>query len=153
MADVEKNLEKLGLTLPQPAVPVANYVPWVVSGKTLYISGQLPVGENGLIKGTLGRDMTVEAGALAARACALSILAQVRAATNGDFSRVARCVKLGAFVASAAEFFDHPKVVNGASDLMVAALGEKGKHARFAVGVPCLPLGAAVEIDAVFELA
>lgn len=150
---VEQALEKLGLKLPVPAVPVANYVPWVVLGKTLYVSGQLPAGENGLIKGTLGRDLSVEAGALAARACGLSILAQVKAATGGDFSKVSRCVKLGAFVASVPEFFDHPKVVNGASDLMVAALGDRGKHARFAVGVPCLPLGAAVEIDAVFELA
>ncbi len=152
MADVEAELAKLGLALPRPAVPVANYVPWVVSGKTLYISGQLPVAEGGLIKGTLGRDMTVEAGAIAARTCALFILAQAGVAVGGDFSRIARCVKLGAFVASAPEFFDHPKVVNGASDLMVAALGERGKHARFAVGVACLPLGAAVEIDAVFEL-
>lgn len=149
---VEKELEKLGLKLPVPAVPVANYVPWVISGKTLYVSGQLPAGDGGLVKGTLGRDLSVEQGALAARLCALSILAQVKAATGGDFSKVARCVKLGAFVASTLEFFDHPKVVNGASDLMVAALGDKGKHARFAVGVPCLPLGAAVEIDAIFEL-
>ncbi len=150
---VEKKLADMGFKLPVLTPPVANYVPWVVSGKTLYISGQLPAAEGGLMKGTVGKDMTLEQGSAAARQCALAILAQVKAALAGDFSKVKRCVKLGGFVACVPEFTDHPKVMNGASDLMVAALGDAGRHARFAVGVPCLPLGAAVEVDAIFELA
>jgi enamine deaminase RidA (YjgF/YER057c/UK114 family) len=153
MSTIEQNLEKLGVALPAPAVPVASYVPYVISGKTLYISGQLPVVNGEMIKGTLGRDVSIEQGQDAARACAVSILAQAKAALAGDLSRITRLVKLGGFVASTPDFFDHPKIINGASDLMVAALGDAGKHARFAVGVSALPFGVAVEIDAIFEIA
>lgn len=151
---IQQRLESLGVTLPTPAAPVANYVPYVMSGKTLYISGQLPVGLDGqMVKGQLGRDATLEQGQDAARLCAVNILAQANAALEGDLSRIARCVKLGGFVASSSDFFDHPKVINSASDLIVGALGDAGRHARFAVGVAALPFGAAVEIDAIFELA
>lgn len=151
---IQQRLESLGVTLPTPAAPVANYVPYVMSGKTLYISGQLPVGLDGqMVKGQLGRDATLEQGQDAARLCAVNILAQANAALEGDLSRIARCVKLGGFVASSSDFFDHPKVINSASDLIVGALGDAGRHARFAVGVAALPFGAAVEMDAIFELA
>lgn len=151
---IQQRLQSLGVTLPTPAAPVANYVPFVLSGKTLYISGQLPVGLDGqMVKGQLGRDATLEQGQEAARLCAVNILAQANAALGGDLSRIARCVKLGGFVASTSDFFDHPKVVNSASDLIVGALGDAGRHARFAVGVAALPFGAAVEVDAIFELA
>ncbi len=151
---IQERLQSLGVTLPTPAAPVANYVPFVISGKTLYISGQLPVGLDGqMVKGQLGRDATLEQGQEAARLCAVNILAQANAALDGDLSRIARCVKLGGFVASSSDFFDHPKVINSASDLIVGALGDAGRHARFAVGVAALPFGAAVEVDAIFELA
>ncbi|MDP2206263.1 MAG: RidA family protein [Alphaproteobacteria bacterium] len=150
---IQERLQSLGVTLPTPAAPVANYVPFVISGKTLYISGQLPVGLDGqMVKGQLGRDATLEQGQDAARLCAVNILAQANAALDGDLSRIARCVKLGGFVASTTDFFDHPKVINSASDLIVGALGDAGRHARFAVGVAALPFGAAVEVDAIFEL-
>jgi len=151
---IQERLQSLGVTLPTPAAPVANYVPFVIAGKTLYISGQLPVGLDGqMVKGQLGRDATLEQGQEAARLCAVNILAQANAALGGDLSRIARCVKLGGFVASTSDFFDHPKVINSASDLIVGALGDAGRHARFAVGVAALPFGAAVEVDAIFELA
>jgi len=152
-AAIQERLQSLGVTLPTPAAPVANYVPFVISGKTLYVSGQLPVGLDGqMVKGQLGRDATLEQGQQAARLCAINILAQANAALGGDLSRIARCVKLGGFVASTSDFFDHPKVINSASDLIVGALGDAGRHARFAVGVAALPFGAAVEVDAIFEL-
>lgn len=150
---IHQRLQQLGIVLPQAAAPAANYVPFVVAGRVLYISGQLPARDGGMIKGCLGRDLTVEQGQEAARCCAVNILAQAAAALQGDLERVTRCVKLGGFVASAPDFFDHPKVMNGASDLMVAVLGEAGRHARFAVGVAALPFGAAVEVDAVLEIA
>jgi len=151
---IQERLQSLGVTLPTPAAPVANYVPFVIAGNTLYISGQLPVGLDGqMVKGQLGRDATLEQGQEAARLCAVNILAQANAALDGDLSRIARCVKLGGFVASSSDFFDHPKVMNSASDLIVGALGDAGRHARFAVGVAALPFGAAVEVDAIFELA
>lgn len=151
MTDITKNLAALGLTLPAAAAPAANYVPYVISGGHIYVAGQIPFlnGERMHI-GKLGYDYTVEQGIEAAKACALNILAQVNAAIEGDWGRVERCVKLGAFVNCTPDFTDHPKVVNGASDLIVAVLGEAGKHARFAVGASSLPLGVAVEIDAVF---
>lgn len=152
-AAIQERLQSLGVTLPTPAAPVANYVPFVISGKTLYVSGQLPVGLDGqMVKGQLGRDATLEQGQQAARLCAINILAQANAALGGDLSRIARCLKLGGFVASTSDFFDHPKVINSASDLIVGALGDAGRHARFAVGVAALPFGAAVEVDAIFEL-
>lgn len=150
---IHDRLQSLGVTLPTPAAPVANYVPFVIAGNMLYISGQLPTGLDGqMVKGQLGRDATLEQGQQAARLCAINILAQANAALGGDLARIKRCVKLGGFVASASDFFDHPKVINSASDLLVDALGDAGRHARFAVGVSALPFGAAVEIDAVFEI-
>lgn len=150
---IEARLAELGVTLPQPVAPVANYVPAVLSGNLLHISGQLPIGPKGLsLTGTLGAGVTVEDAQGAAKLCAINILAQAKAVV-GDLDRIVRVVKLGAFVASTADFFDQPKVVNGASDFMVAALGDKGRHARSAVGVAALPLGAAVEIDAILEIA
>ncbi|MFD1332484.1 RidA family protein [Methylopila musalis] len=150
---IEAKLAELGVTLPTPAAPVANYVPAVISGSQLFISGQLPMGPDGLsLTGRLGDGVSIEDAQAAARLCAVNILAQARAAL-GDLERIARVVKLGAFVASTPEFADHAKVVNGASDFLVAALGDKGRHARSAVGVAALPLGAAVEIDAILEIA
>ena len=138
--------------MPDAPAPAANYVPFVVTGNTVYVSGQISNGPDGLITGRLGADMDVDAGAAAARSCALSLLAQVRAACDGDLDRVVRVVKLGAFVASANNFFDQPIVVNAASDLMVEAFGEAGRHARFAVGTNALPLNCLVEIDGIFEI-
>lgn len=151
-ADLTARLAEMGLSLPDAPAPAANYVPWVISGGVLYVSGQISQGAGGLIKGRLGEDMAVEAGAEAARACALALLAQAGAALGGDFSRLRRVVKLTGFVNSTPDFTDQPKVVNGASDLMVAALGEAGRHARSAVGVAALPLGVAVEIEGIFEI-
>ena len=147
---LDRRLSELGLKLPNPAAPVAAYVPSVMASGLLHISGQLPFREDGsLITGRLGETMDVPAGAEAARRCALMLLAQIGAALAGDFGRVERIVKLGAFISSTPQFTDQPKVANGASELMVTALGDLGKHARSAVGVPVLPLGAAVEIDAI----
>ena len=149
---IDQRLAELGLTLPQPAAPVASYVPAVLSGNLLYLSGQISFAENGsLITGRLGEDMDLEAGQAAARQCGLMVLAQVKAAL-GSLDRVARIVKLGVFVNSAADFTDQPKVANGASDLMQQVFGEAGRHARSAVGVPTLPLGVAVEVDAIVEV-
>jgi len=150
---IEKKLAELGITLPQPALPVATYVPYVQDGGLLHVSGQLPFTENGtLITGRLGEDVSIEQGAEAAKRCAVMLIAQIRAALGGDLDRVVRIVKLGAFVNSTPAFTDQPKVVNGASDLMVAVFGDAGRHARSAVGVPALPLGAPVEIDAVVSV-
>lgn len=147
-ADIEKKLAELGLTLPEPAAPVAAYVPVVIASGLAHVSGQLPFIGSDFVRGRLGEDLSTEQGADAARACGLMILAQLKAAL-GSLSRVERVVKLGAFVASTADFTDQPKVANGASELMAAVFGEAGRHARSAVGVPVLPLGAAVEVDAI----
>lgn len=146
-------LQALGITLPKPAAPLANYVPSVRSGALLFISGQLPM-ENGKITciGKVGANVTIEAAQQAAKLCAINVLAQAQNALEGDLERILRCVKLGGFVAGSAEFTQQPSVINGASDLMVAVLGDAGRHARFAVGVPSLPFDAAVEIEAVFEV-
>ena len=146
--EIEAKLAELGLVLPEPAAPVAAYVPVIVAGGLAHVSGQLPFIGGALVKGRLGEDVSVEQGFAAAQACALMILAQLKAAL-GSLSRVDRIVKLGAFVSSTSDFTDQPKVANGASELMAAVLGEAGRHARSAVGVPVLPLGAAVEIDAI----
>ena len=146
---IEDKLAELGLTLPKPAAPVAAYVPVVISGGMAYVSGQVSMKDGHLIKGRLGETMTPEEGFAAAQACGLMIVAQLKAALGGDLSRVEKIVKLGAFVSSTADFVDQPKVANGASELMVALFGEAGRHARSAVGVPVLPLGVAVEIDAI----
>ena len=146
---IEDKLAELGLTLPLPAAPVAAYVPVVISGGMAYVSGQVSMKDGQLIKGRLGETMTPEEGIAAAQACGLMIVAQLKAALGGDLSRVEKIVKLGAFVSSTADFVDQPKIANGASELMVALFGEAGRHARSAVGVPVLPLGVAVEIDAI----
>lgn len=143
-------LAELGITLPKPAAPVASYVPVVVSGGMAYISGQIAFADGKVITGKLGADVTLEEGQAAARACGLMILAQLEAA--GLLDQVARVVKLGAFVSSTPDFFDHPKVANGASDLMEQVFGGAGQHARAAVGVAALPLNAAVEVDAIVAL-
>ena len=152
MSNFESKLAELGVTLPAAAAPAANYVPYVQIGDMLYVSGQLPKGEDGLVNGTLGDDMDVAAGAAAARLCAINLLAQVKAACGGDLDRLVRVVKLGAFVNSTADFTEQPQVVNGASDLIGDALGEAGRHARSAVSSPSLPFGVAVEIDGIFQI-
>ena len=146
---IDRKLEELGLTLPEAAAPVAAYVPVVEAGGLLHISGQLPFKDGALMTGRLGEDRDLEFGAEAAQRCALMLVAQIKKALGGDLSRVVRIVKLGVFVNSAADFTDQPKVANGASELMQALFGEDGRHARSAVGVPTLPLGAAVEVDAI----
>lgn len=148
MSEIETRLAALGLVLPEPAAPVAAYVPVVEAGGLAHVSGQLPFIGGQLVTGRLGEDVSLEEGIVAAQACAVMILAQLKAAL-GSLERIERIVKLGAFVNSTADFTDQPKIANGASELMVAALGEAGKHARSAVGVPVLPLGAAVEVDAI----
>ena len=153
MTDITARLEELGLTLPDAPAPAANYVPYVKSGTMLYVSGQISMDESGLITGKLGETLDVEAGAKAAQRCALALIAQAKAACGGDLSKLKRVVKLVGFVNSTPEFTDQPKVINGASDLMVAVFGEAGKHARSAVSAASLPMGVAVEIEAVFELA
>lgn len=152
MSDVEARLEALGLTLPQAAAPVANYVPFQVIGSQVHVSGQVSMGPGGVTTGRLGADLDLEAGQAAARQCALNIIAQLKNACAGDLSRVKQIVKLGGFVTVTPGFTDIPKVINGASDLMVEAFGDSGRHARFAVGVAELPLGAAVEIDCLAEI-
>ena len=146
---IDNRLTELGITLPQAAAPVASYVPAVESGGQLHISGQISFAEDGsLIVGRLGDDIALEGGIAAARRCGIMLLAQMRAAL-GSLDRVERVVKLGVFVNSAASFTDQPKVANGASELMQEVFGEAGRHARSAVGVPVLPLGVAVEVDAI----
>ncbi|KPQ07455.1 MAG: putative translation initiation inhibitor, yjgF family [Rhodobacteraceae bacterium HLUCCA12] len=150
---IDQRLSDLGLTLPDAPAPAAAYVPYVLSGRQVYVSGQISQGANGLITGKLGEDMSTEQGAEAARSCALALLSQLRAACGGDFGRLRRVVKLTGFVNSTADFTEQPKVINGASELLVEVLGEIGWHARSAVGVASLPLGVAVEIEAIFEIA
>jgi enamine deaminase RidA (YjgF/YER057c/UK114 family) len=150
---ISQRLKQLGIELPTPPAAVANYVPYVVSGNLVFVSGQLPLeGGKLAVAGKLGESVGVEDGIRAARLCAINLLAQARAAAGGDIDRVARLVKLTAFVACAPTFTDQPKVANGASDLMAEVLGEAGRHARAAVGAPSLPLDAAVEIEGIFEL-
>lgn len=150
---IATRLAELGLELPVPAVAVANYVPWVVTGSLVFVSGQLPLDAGKLaVAGRLGDGLAVEDGYRAARLCGLGLLAQLRAAAGGDLDRIRRVVRLNAFVACTADFTDHPKIANGVSDLMVEVLGDAGRHTRTTVGVPSLPLGAAVEVDGIFEL-
>jgi enamine deaminase RidA (YjgF/YER057c/UK114 family) len=147
---IEKRLAELGLVLPEAAAPVASYVPVVHQGGLAHVSGQLPFIDKALVTGRLGDDVTLEDGIMAARACGMMLLAQLKAA--GLLEQVERVIKLGAFVNSTPDFTDQPKVANGASDLMFEVFGDKGRHARAAVGVPALPLGAAVEVDAVIAI-
>jgi enamine deaminase RidA (YjgF/YER057c/UK114 family) len=147
------HLAGLGIVLPAPPVPVASYVPYVIAGKLVSISGQIPLGPDGpTFLGKIGAGLSLEDGQRAARLCALNLLAQLQAACGGDLDRVARCVKLTVFVNSAPDFIRQPEVANGASDLMVAAFGEAGKHSRSAVGAASLPRGVAVEVDGLFEI-
>lgn len=147
-----ERLTALGVTLPDAPAPAANYVPFVQVGNILYVSGQISNGPDGFITGKLGAGMTVDAGAAAAKSCAISLLAQVQAACGGDIDRLVRVIKLTGFVNSTADFTDQPKVINGASDFLVEALGDAGRHARSAVSAPSLPLGVAVEIEGIFEI-
>ena len=147
---IEARLNELGIVLPEAAAPVASYVPVVVHGGAAHVSGQLPFVDGALKTGRLGEDVSLEEGMEAARACGLMILAQLKAA--GVLEQVERVVKLGAFVNSTSDFTDQPKIANGASDLMFEVFGDAGRHARAAVGVPALPLGAAVEVDAIIAL-
>lgn len=153
MSDIESKLADRGLSLPEAPAPAANYVPFVKAGGLLWISGQVSSDENSLITGKCGDTLSVEDGARAAMHCGLSLLAQVRAACDGDLSRLRRVVKLTGFVNSTPDFTDQPKVINGCSDLMVELLGDRGRHARSAVSAGALPLGVAVEIEGVFEIA
>jgi enamine deaminase RidA (YjgF/YER057c/UK114 family) len=145
---IDAKLAELGITLPQPAAPVAAYVPVVIAGGLAHVSGQVSIVNGQLLKGRLGENLNLEQGTEGARACGLMILAQLKAAL-GSLDRVEQVVKLGVFINSAADFTDQPKVANGASELMAQVFGDAGKHARSAVGVPCLPLGVAVEVDAI----
>ena len=149
---ITARLADLRVTLPDAPAPAANYLPYVTIGKLVHVSGQLPNGPEGLVLGKLGDTLGAEAGAAAARLCAISLLSQVKAACGGDIERLVRVVKLTGFVNSTGEFADQPKVINGASDLMYEVFGDVGKHARSAVGVPVLPLDAAVEVDAIVAL-
>lgn len=148
----ETKLNELGITLPEAPAPAANYVPYVVVGDMVYVSGQISVGPDGLIKGKLGENMSTEDGAAAARVCAINLLAQVKAACGGDLDRIVKVVKLTGFVNSTADYTEQPQVVNGASDLMANALGDAGKHARAAVSAAALPLGVAVEVEGIFQI-
>ena len=152
-ANVQNRLTEHQIELPQPTSSVANYVPYVFSGNTLYVSGQITVW-NGELRheGKLGKNVSIDEGYQAARLCGLNLLAQLKSACGGDLDRVTRVVKLGGFVNCSPDFTDHPAVINGASDLMVDVFGDAGRHARFAVGVSSLPFGVAVEIDGTFEI-
>lgn len=150
---IQGRLDQMGVTLPSAPAPAANYVPYVRVDDTLYVSGQISIDESGeLITGKLGDDMDVEAGAAAAKRCAMALLAQVRAACGGDLDNLARVVKLTGFVNSTADFAQQPQVINGASDFLVEALGDAGRHSRSAVSAASLPLGVAVEIEGIFQL-
>lgn len=149
---IEARLTELGLALSDAPAPAANYVPFVRLGNTLYVSGQVSMNADGLILGKLGADMDIDAGAAAAQACGLSLLSQVRAACDGDLTRLKRVIKLTGFVNSTPDFTDQPTVINGCSDMMVAVLGDAGRHARSAVSAAALPLGVSVEIEGIFEI-
>lgn len=151
---IEAKLKQHGIALPPAPAPAGNYVPFVISGKLVFVAGQLPIEDGKVFRpGRLGADVSLEDGKKAARLCGINLLAQLKSACGGDLDRVTRCVRLGGFVACTPEFTDQPAVVNGASDLMADVFGEAGCHARAAVGAPSLPRGAAVEIEAVFEIA
>ena len=153
MPALDSKLAQMGIVLPAASLPAANYLPAVISGKQLFVSGQLPMqdGKPQFI-GKVGKEISLEDGQACARLCGLNILAHTKLALGGDFSRIARLIRLGVFVNAVDGYTDHPKVANGVSDFMVELMGEQGKHARFAVGVAGLPFGVAVEVDATFEL-
>ncbi|MDO5620201.1 MAG: RidA family protein [Paracoccus sp. (in: a-proteobacteria)] len=149
---ITDRLTELGITLPDAPAPAANYVPFVLSGNLVFVSGQISAGPDGLITGKLGADLNVAEGADAARACGLALIAQLRKALDGELDRLVRVVKLTGFVNSTPDFTDQPEVINGCSDLMVQVFGDAGRHARAAVSAPALPRGVAVEIEAIFEV-
>ncbi len=153
MGKFETKLAEMGVTLPDAPAPAANYVPYVQVGDILYVSGQISRDESGLITGKLGDNTDTAAGAKAARSCAIALLAQVKAACGGDLDRLVRVIKLGGFVNSTPDFTEQPQVINGASDFLGEALGDAGKHARAAVSAASLPLGVAVEIEGIFQIA
>ena len=149
----ENKLNEMGISLPEAKAPVGNYVATKITGKLLFISGQISINENGeLIKGKIGKDLDTEAGYNAARRCALSIIAQVKKACDNDLSKIKSCIKLTGFVNSTDDFVEQPKVINGASDLIAEIFGDAGMHTRAAVSTNSLPLGVSVEVDAIFEL-
>ena len=150
--NITARLTELGVTLPDAPAPAANYVPFVTVGNIVYVSGQISNGPDGFITGKLGENMDVDAGAAAAKSCVISLLAQVKTACGGDIERLVRVIKLTGFVNSTADFTDQPKVINGASDFLVEALGDKGRHSRSAVSAASLPFGVAVEIEGIFEI-
>ncbi len=148
----ETRLKEMGVVLGNPAAPAANYVPFVQQGDTLFVSGQISADENGFVIGKLGDNTSIEEGAAAARLCAISLLTQVKLACGGDLDQLIRVVKLTGFVNSTADFVDQPKVINGASDFLVEALGDAGRHSRSAVSAASLPFGVAVEIEGIFQI-
>ena len=151
MSPIDQKLESLGIILATPPQTIANYIPYVVTGNMVIISGQLPFKDGHVIfQGKIGQDLSLEDGQAAAYQCAINILTQLKSACSGDLARVKQCLRLGGFVNCTSDFVDHPKVINGASDLMVTVFGETGRHARAAVGATSLPLGAAVEVEAMF---
>jgi enamine deaminase RidA (YjgF/YER057c/UK114 family) len=150
---IETRLSELGVTLPDAPAPAANYVPYVISGNLVFVSGQISKDDSGMITGKLGDDFSIEQGQAAAKVCAINLLAQLKAACGGDLDRLVRVVKLGGFVNSTGDFESHPMVINGASDFIGEVCGAKGAHARAAVGCASLPLGVAVEIEGIFEIA
>ncbi len=151
---IEARFAELGIRLPEAAAPAANYVPWTLSGNLVFVAGQITLLDGKLkYQGKVGEKFTVEEGYAAARLCGLNIIAQVKAACGGDLDRVVRIVRLGGFVNAGSDFHDHPKVINGASDLMVEVFGDKGHHARAAVGCSSLPLNVATEVEAIVEIA
>jgi enamine deaminase RidA (YjgF/YER057c/UK114 family) len=152
MSNVEQRLSAAGIVLPTPVAPVANYVPFVRAGSLVHISGQVSVDASGGVKGVVGAEVDLDRAVAAARICGINLLAQMKAACDGDLDRVVRVIKLGGFVQAGPDFFDIPKVVNGCSDVMVEAFGDVGRHARSAVGVYRLPMNFAVEVDAVVEV-
>jgi len=149
---IDARLAELGITLTEPRAPRANYIPFVVTGNLVFVSGQVSMADDGLIAGKLGADVDLATGQRAARACALNLIAQLKVACGGDLDRVKQVVKLGGFVNATPDFTEPPQVINGASDLLVEIFGEAGRHARFAVATASLPSGAAVEIDGIFEI-
>jgi enamine deaminase RidA (YjgF/YER057c/UK114 family) len=149
---IEARLAEMGVTLPEAPAPAANYVPWVIAGDLVIVSGQISIWDGQLITGKLGADMDVAAGQAAARVCAINLLTQVKAACGGDLDRLDRVIRLGGFVNATPDFTAHPQVVNGASDFMAEALGEAGRHARAAVGCASLPMGVAVEVEGMFRI-
>ena len=152
MSNAEAKLKELGIELSEAPAPAANYIPYVISGNMVYVSGQISMGPNGMMTGKLGDTVSVEEGQAAARLCAINLITQLKSACGGDLSRLKRVVRLGGFVNCTSDFTDQPEVINGASDLMVAVFGDAGRHARAAVGSSSLPRGVAVEVDGIFEI-